>query len=64
MRVLVTGANGFVGASVCRALIGAGHTVRALVRPGARDEDLPAGNGPHRRTHLHGRCCHPGAPLL
>ena len=43
MRVLVTGANGFVGASVCRALIGAGHTVRALVRPGARDEDLPAG---------------------
>ncbi|MEZ4464618.1 MAG: NAD-dependent epimerase/dehydratase family protein [bacterium] len=41
MRVLVTGANGFVGASVCRAVALAGHEVRAMVRPGAHDEDLP-----------------------
>ena len=35
MKVLLTGATGFVGANVARALIGAGHQVRALVRPGS-----------------------------
>lgn len=32
MRVLVTGANGFVGAALCRKLVDRGETVRGLVR--------------------------------
>ncbi len=34
MRILVTGAGGFLGSHVARALIGRGHAVRALVRKG------------------------------
>ncbi|HEU4451561.1 MAG TPA: NAD-dependent epimerase/dehydratase family protein, partial [Longimicrobium sp.] len=35
MRVLVTGASGFLGRHVSRALLEAGDEVRGLVRPGA-----------------------------
>jgi dihydroflavonol-4-reductase len=33
MRALVTGANGFIGSHVVRALLAKGHSVRALIRP-------------------------------
>ena len=42
MRILVTGGTGFVGPHVVRALSGAGHEVRALVRSSSRSRDLPA----------------------
>jgi uncharacterized protein YbjT (DUF2867 family) len=32
VKVLVTGASGFIGANVVRALLAAGHQVRAFVR--------------------------------
>lgn len=35
MKILITGANGFVGSAVLRLLIKQGHQVRALVRPGS-----------------------------
>ncbi len=36
MKVLVTGANGFLGRQVVAQLLGKGHAVRALVRPATR----------------------------
>ena len=44
MRILVTGASGFVGTALCRELLARGHRVRAAVRrpipPGAVPPDL------------------------
>ena len=42
-RVLVTGANGFVGRVLCRRLLDAGFKVRAAVRSSAAGSDLPEG---------------------
>jgi dihydroflavonol-4-reductase len=42
VKVLVTGATGFVGNHLTRALAASGHEVRALVRPGARGDGLAA----------------------
>lgn len=39
MNVTVTGATGHVGANLCRALVAAGHRVRALVHAGLRGLD-------------------------
>lgn len=35
MHTLITGANGFLGSALSRRLVGDGHRVRALVRPGS-----------------------------
>ena len=40
MATLLTGATGFLGSAVARRLIGRGHKVRALVRYGARVENI------------------------
>ena len=42
MTALVTGANGFVGSAICRALVADGQAVRALVRPGSDRQNLDA----------------------
>ncbi len=42
MKVLVTGANGHIGAHVVRLLEEAGHSVRAFVRPGSDRRGLEA----------------------
>lgn len=50
MRILVTGANGFVGAALVRYLLAAGHAVRAAAR---RPAILPAGAEPVIVPDLH-----------
>ena len=40
MRILVTGASGFLGRHVVDALRRAGHSVRALIRPTSETKDL------------------------
>jgi UDP-glucose 4-epimerase len=45
MRVLITGASGFVGAAVVRAAVAGGHEVAALFRPNGSTERLAALSG-------------------
>ena len=40
MKTLITGASGFVGSAVLRQLNAAGHSIRALVRPGSDCQNL------------------------
>jgi len=42
VKILLTGATGFVGSAVLRQLLRAGHTVNALVRPGSNRQNLAA----------------------
>lgn len=42
MKILVTGATGFVGSAVARILTDAGHSVRALVRPSSDLKNIHA----------------------
>ena len=53
MRVLVTGASGFVGSHTVRALLAAGHRPRALVRdPGKTAKVLQAIGVPAEEVEL------------
>jgi dihydroflavonol-4-reductase len=45
VKCLVTGATGFIGGHLTSALLGAGHTVRALVRPGSAANAALAARG-------------------
>lgn len=40
-RVFVTGGSGYIGRALCAALLGRGHSITALVRPGSADRLAP-----------------------
>ncbi|KAK9136025.1 hypothetical protein Syun_015355 [Stephania yunnanensis] len=42
MKVVVTGASGYLGGNLCHVLLNQGHSVRALVRPSSNLDSLPS----------------------
>ena len=59
MKLLVTGASGFIGSAFCAAAQAAGHTVTALVRPRPREMHI-VGRCGFRSTALALRCAGEG----
>ena len=45
MKILITGAAGFLGAETVRRALARGHAVRALIRPQSARERVPLGDG-------------------
>ena len=43
MNILVTGANGFIGQTLCKRLLADGYHVRGAVRSAAQMAALPSG---------------------
>ena len=54
MKIIVTGATGFIGKALCKELINAGHEIFAIIRPNSsRKESLKQevntwGKNPHK----------------
>ena len=55
MRILVSGATGFVGNTICRHLLDAGHEVRAMSRSTGHAMTVFAGHETGRRGLADGR---------
>ena len=61
MRVMITGATGFIGGHTAALAVEAGHQVRALVRSAERLEDTMAGFGLPAVDHVVGDMTDPAA---
>jgi nucleoside-diphosphate-sugar epimerase len=48
MKLLITGATGFIGSRLAARAVAEGHSIHALLRPGSDAARLPSGATPHR----------------